>query len=366
VGKMAKVELKNVLKRFGTTKAVDNINLKVKDKEFLTLLGPSGCGKTTTLRITAGLEKPDKGEIYIGGELVNNVAPKDRDIAMVFQSYALYPHMNVYDNIAFGLKMRKLPKAEIKKRVQEVAEILKIGGLLDRKPNQLSGGQQQRAALGRAIARHPKVFLLDEPLSNLDAILRVHMRVELKKLQEELAVTTIYVTHDQVEAMTMSKRVAIMNEGKLQQLDSPQKIYNKPINAFVGSFVGTPPMNFIDFSLKEKNNDIICDAGYFEFDIPKGLKQLIIDKATNSELKLGVRPEDIFVSETRGQKRIETEVYAVQLMGSHTLVSLKTGQDLIVAQTSNEFKLDEGEKAGITFNMDKIHIFDKKTGTVIV
>lgn len=363
---MAKVILKNVLKCFGTVRAVDDINLEIKDKEFLTLLGPSGCGKTTTLRLVAGLEKPDEGEIYIGDELVNDVVSKDRDIAMVFQSYALYPHMNVYDNIAFGLKMRKFPKAEIKKRVREVAEILKIGELLDRKPKQLSGGQQQRVALGRAIARRPKAFLLDEPLSNLDAKLRVHMRVELKKLQQELATTAIYVTHDQVEAMTMSKRVAIMNEGKLQQLDSPQKIYDKPVNLFVGSFIGSPAMNLIDFNLKEKNNDIICDAGYFEFNIPTRLEQLIMDKATSSELKLGFRPEDIFVFETQGQKRIETEVYAVQPMGSHKLVTLKMGENLIVARTSSKFKLDEGEKAGITFNMDNIHIFDKRTGTTII
>jgi multiple sugar transport system ATP-binding protein len=363
---MAKVVLKNVLKCFGAVRAVDSINLEVKDKEFLTLLGPSGCGKTTTLRIIAGLEKADKGEIYIGDKLVNDVPPQERDIAMVFQSYALYPHMSVYDNIAFGLRMRKLPEEEIRKRVKEVAEILKITEFLDRKPKQLSGGQQQRVALGRAIARHPKVFLLDEPLSNLDAKLRVHMRVELKKMQEELATTTIYVTHDQAEAMTMSKRVAIMNEGKIQQLDSPQKIYDKPVNLFVAGFVGSPPMNFIDFSLKEENGEIICDAGDFKFEIPKWLKKLILEKAMGPELKLGIRPEDVIVFEKEGRKRIESEVYTVQPMGSHKLVTLKIGGNLVVAQTPNEFSLNEGEKAGMAFNMERMHIFDKKTGVTIV
>ena len=364
--KLAKVVLKNLAKRFGAVTAVDNLNLEIKDKEFLTLLGPSGCGKTTTLRLIAGLENADEGKIYIGDELVNDMSPKDRDIAMVFQSYALYPHMSVYDNIAFGLKMRKLPEADIKKRVQEVVEILKIGELLKRKPKQLSGGQQQRVALGRAIARHPTVFLLDEPLSNLDAKLRVHMRVELKKLQQELAITTIYVTHDQVEAMTMSKRVAVMNEGKLQQLDSPQKIYDKPANMFVGGFIGSPAMNFIDFSLKKKDGGIICDAGCFELNIPTDLKQLIMDKATSSELKLGIRPEDISVLETQDRKSIKTEVYAVQPMGSHKLVTLKIGENLILATAPSQFKLDEGENAGITFNMDNMHVFDKKTGTAII
>jgi len=253
------------------TVAVDGVSFEVKDGEFVILLGPSGCGKTTTLRCIAGLETPDEGEIYIGDRLVNDLPPKDRDIAMVFQSYALYPHMTVYDNLAFPLKMRKYPKDEIDKRVKEVARLLRIEDLLDRKPRQLSGGQQQRVALGRALVRNPQVWLMDEPLSNLDAKLRVYMRAELKKLQKDLGITTIYVTHDQAEAMAMGDRIAVMDKGKILQYDEPHVVYEKPANIFVAGFLGSPPMNFVDATIVERDSQIILDAGVFELPTSTGL-----------------------------------------------------------------------------------------------
>ena len=266
---MSKVKVVNLVKRFDKTIAVDGVSFDVRDGEFIILLGPSGCGKTTTLRCIAGLETPDEGEIYIDDRLVNDLPPKDRDIAMVFQSYALYPHMTVYGNLAFPLKMRKLPKDEIDKKVREVAKLLRIEELLDRKPRQLSGGQQQRVALGRALVRTPKVFLMDEPLSNLDAKLRVYMRAELKKLQRDLKITTIYVTHDQAEAMAMADRIAVMNKGKILQYSEPNHVYEKPANLFVAGFIGSPPMNFIKASIVEKDSRIILDAGFFQYELER-------------------------------------------------------------------------------------------------
>lgn len=358
--------MENLTKRFGDVIAVNNITLEVMDKEFMVFLGPSGCGKTTTLRCIAGLETPDSGNIYIGDSLVNELPPKDRDVAMVFQSYALYPHMSVFDNIAFPLKMRKVPKEEIKKRVKEVASLLKIEELLDRKPRQLSGGQAQRVALGRAIVRQPKVFLFDEPLSNLDAKLRVYMRAELKRLQKELATTTIYVTHDQVEAMTMADRIALMNKGMLQQLASPSDIYHKPENIFVAGFIGSPPMNFIDCSFKEFGSEYFLDAGEFKLKLPKDIGLLIKEKASSSELILGVRPEDITVYEEVMPEAIETEVYVVEPLGAENVIDLKIGENLIKAISPSTFSLKIGDKAYITFNKEKMHVFDKKTEKTII
>ncbi|RLE71312.1 MAG: glycerol-3-phosphate ABC transporter ATP-binding protein, partial [Thermoprotei archaeon] len=266
---MVEVKLVDLCKYFGPVKAVDHLNLHIKDREFVALLGPSGCGKTTTLLMIAGIYKPTSGYIYFGDEIVNDVPPKDRNVGMVFQSYALYPHMTVFDNIAFPLKLKKVPKQEIEKKVKEVAEFLRIAELLDRKPSQLSGGQQQRVALARALAKEPQIFLMDEPLSNLDAKLRIMMRAELKRMQKELGITTIYVTHDQVEAMTMADRIAVLNLGRLQQYGTPDELYNKPSNVFVAGFIGSPPMNFIDGSLVETDDKLAIDIGPLKLPLPE-------------------------------------------------------------------------------------------------
>ena len=291
---MAGVTLDHVTKRFGEVTAVNDVTIDVKDKEFLVLVGPSGCGKSTTLRLIAGLEELTTGNIYIGDRLVNDVAPKDRDIAMVFQSYALYPHMSVYDNMAFGLKLRKTPKAEIDKKVKEAAEILGISQLLDRKPKQLSGGQRQRVAVGRAIVRDPKVFLFDEPLSNLDAKLRVQTRAQLTKLHQRLATTFIYVTHDQVEAMTMASRIAVMKDGLLQQIDTPQSLYDHPSNVFVAGFIGSPSMNFFDATLAESDGKLEINSGGFRLEVP-GVKADEWRQHKGKQVIFGMRPEDIHV-----------------------------------------------------------------------
>jgi len=364
---MAKVMIKNLTKRFGNVIAVNNLNLMVEDKEFLVLLGPSGCGKTTTLRCIAGLEYPDEGEIYIGNTLVNDLPPKDRDIAMVFQSYALYPHMNVFDNIAFPLKIRKLPRDEINKRVKEVAELLKISHLLDRKPKQLSGGERQRVALGRAIVRNPQVFLMDEPLSNLDAKLRVYMRAELKKLQKELGVTTIYVTHDQVEAMTMADKIAIMNLGVLQQVGTSYEVYHYPSNLFVAGFIGSPPMNFVHCTLKESNGLYLLDSGEFVIHLTNDIGEIIKERISSSEIVLGVRPEDILISKEFGaQNSVEGEVYVTEPMGSEMIVDVKVGSEILKVKSHAEMDVNIGDKVWLTFKIDKIHLFDKKTEKSII
>lgn len=359
---MARVELRNLTKRFGNIIAVDNVSFKVKDKEFLVLLGPSGCGKTTTLRCIAGLETAEEGEIYIGDRLVNDLPPKARDVAMVFQSYALYPHMKVFDNIGFPLKMQKVPKNEIEKRVKETAKLLRITHLLDRKPKQLSGGERQRTALGRSIVRDPRVFLMDEPLSNLDAKLRVYMRAELKRLQKELGVTTIYVTHDQVEAMTMADEVAIMNFGMLHQLGDANEIFYHPANLFVAGFIGSPPMNFMDSTFKEKNGSCFLDAGTFILPIPNDIGQIIKERATTSELILGIRCEDIFLGKKRTREKfVEAEVYVTEPLGSEVIVDAKVGPNLIRAKTTPDFANNIGDKVWIGLNKKRMHLFDKKT-----
>src|SRR5512134_1588607 len=290
---MARVAFENVVKKYGDVTAVNNLNIDVADKEFLVLVGPSGCGKTTALRCLAGLEEITAGDIKIGDRVVNDIAPKDRDIAMVFQSYALYPHLSVYDNMAFGLKLRKLPKDEIKRRVNEAAEVLGITDFLDRKPRQLSGGQRQRVAVGRAIVREPKVFLFDEPLSNLDAKLRVQMRAEISKLHQRLQTTFIYVTHDQIEAMTMATRIAVINKGKLQQIDTPQNLYDRPANLFVAGFIGSPAMNFFAGKLCKDNGKLAVDTGDFLVHIPDK-KAKPYEGCVGKDIIFGLRPENIF------------------------------------------------------------------------
>lgn len=359
---MAAVRLKNLTKRFREVVAVDNVNLEVEDGEFLVLLGPSGCGKTTTLRCIAGLETPDEGEIYIKDVLVNDLPPKERDVAMVFQNYALYPHMNVFNNIAFPLKMHGVPKSEIERRVKEVAELLRITNLLERKPRQLSGGEAQRVALGRALVRNPKVFLMDEPLSNLDAKLRIYMRAEMKRLQKDLNVTMIYVTHDQMEAMSMASRIAVMHRGVLEQVATPDVIYNNPKSVFVAGFIGNPPMNFINVTFMEKNGECYLDAGMFVLHISDAIRHAVKQYATSSELILGVRPEDIIVHKKRVSEAIvEGKVYVLEPLGSEIILDLKVGENLIKAKVPPDFKANIGDNIWLSFDINRIHFFDKKT-----
>jgi multiple sugar transport system ATP-binding protein len=364
---MAKVMLDNLSKNFGEVMAVDNLSLQVNDKEFIVLLGPSGCGKTTALRCIAGLETPSRGGIYIGDQLVNEIPPRDRDIAMVFQSYALYPHMSVYDNLAFPLKMRKFSKEEINARVKKAADLLRIPHLLERKPKQLSGGEQQRVALGRAIVREPKVFLMDEPLSNLDAKLRLYMRAELKRLQKELEITTIYVTHDQAEAMTMADRIAVMNQGKLLQLATPEETYNEPSNIFVGGFIGSPPMNFIDCSFSEKDGKAFLDAGLLTLDVSEYASK-IKKKNTVGSLVLGIRPEDVLLQEKDplSGDAVEAEIYVVEPLGAQIIVDLKLENNRVKAISPEGMALNVGERVWLTFRKNELHIFDKKTENALI
>ncbi len=362
---LARVVLKNVKKQFGKVIAVNKLNLEVKDREFLVLLGPSGCGKTTVLRCIAGLETPDEGEIYIGERLVNDLDPKERDIAMVFQTYALYPHMSVFSNLAFPLENAKVRKDEIKNRVNQVAKLLKIEALLDRKPKQLSGGQRQRVALGRAMIREPHVFLMDEPLSNLDAKLRVYMRAELKKLQKEVGITTIYVTHDQVEAMTMGDKVVILNEGTLQQVGTPDKIYFHPSNVFVAGFIGTPPANFFDCSLT-KEAPYIFDAGEFKYPVPDHLLKTVIEWPADSFV-LGVRPQDVIVQKDAESKKdfVKAQLYVTEPLGDKQILDLNVGDYLVKALVSPDFETETAETLWIKFPPDKLYVFDKKTGKAL-
>jgi multiple sugar transport system ATP-binding protein len=323
------------------------------------LLGPSGCGKTTTLRLIAGLEILTSGDICIGDRLVNDLSPRERNIAMVFQSYALYPHMTVSDNMAFPLKLRKVPRDEIKKRVNDSAELLGIQDLLDRRPRELSGGQRQRVALGRAMVRNPDVFLLDEPLSNLDAKLRVHMRAELKRLQRSLGVTTIYVTHDQIEALTMSDKIAVMNKGSLQQVDGPEELYKKPANTWVAGFIGSPPMNLFDCTLVMQENSAYLDTSEFKITIDPKLGSMIRREATSSELVLGARPEDLAIVES-DRDAIQADIYVVEPIGESTIVDLKIGRYLAKARAPAGFKKEIGEKVFVRIAGDQIHLFDKR------
>ncbi|MEN6372477.1 MAG: sn-glycerol-3-phosphate ABC transporter ATP-binding protein UgpC [Armatimonadota bacterium] len=366
---MANVLLKDLTKTFKNVVAVNEMNLEIKDKEFLVLVGPSGCGKTTALRMVAGLEESTSGEIYIGDRLVNDVSPKDRDIAMVFQNYALYPHMTVYDNMAFGLKLRKVPKPEIKRRVQEAADLLGLGELLDRKPKQLSGGQRQRVALGRAIVREPKVFLMDEPLSNLDAKLRVQTRAELIKLHRRLGITTIYVTHDQVEAMTMGDRIVVMKDGIVQQVDTPLNLYNKPVNVFVAGFIGSPAMNFIEATLEEDGSSYWVNAGSFKVKSPRE-KSDSLSSYLGKKVIFGVRPEDIFdknlspVVKPTSENTIAAVVDVVEPMGSTVTMYLTAGGHNLTATIDSEAPIaasKPGDEVSVILEMNRTHLFSKET-----
>jgi multiple sugar transport system ATP-binding protein len=369
---MAKVSVQNVYKIYpgdkgGDVTAVKDVSLEIADREFVVLVGPSGCGKSTTLRMIAGLEEISKGDIYIGDKRVNDVAPKDRDIAMVFQTYALYPHMSVYDNLAFGLKLRKLPRAEIKKRVVDAASILGIESLLDRKPKALSGGQRQRVAVGRAIVRQPKVFLFDEPLSNLDAKMRVQMRTEITKLHQRLQATMIYVTHDQIEAMTMGDRIVVMNEGIVQQNDAPLTLYNEPVNLFVAGFLGSPPMNFISGTLKQDGEKIrfteieggTIDVAFSATERPAAREFV------GKEIVLGIRPEDLEVA-TFSRKEgkalgigFPAIVDIVEPMGAETNLYLQTGAHTLVCRSQGAFDHREaGRRLQFEMNLEKAHLFD--------
>ena len=365
---MASVTFKNVYKRFGDVIAVNNLDIEVQDKEFLVLVGPSGCGKTTALRSLAGLEEISEGEILIDNRVVNDVAPKDRDIAMVFQSYALYPHLTVYDNMAFGLKLRKTPKAEIKRRVDEAADILGIQDLLDRKPRQLSGGQRQRVAVGRAIVREPKVFLFDEPLSNLDAKLRVAMRAEISKLHQRLQTTFIYVTHDQIEAMTMATRIAVINKGILQQLDTPQNLYDKPNNLFVAGFIGSPAMNFFPGKLRKDDGKLVVDTGDFTVPIPAD-RAKTYESHAGKDIIFGIRPENVhdasFIPPNVAFEKVAVKVDVTELMGNEIFLYLVSGKNTFVARVDPRSKLRLGEQASVALDMDTMHIFDAETEQAI-
>ena len=374
---MAGLSLKHIYKKYpGGVTAVSDFNLEIKDKEFLIFVGPSGCGKSTTLRMIAGLEEISEGELFIGDTLVNDVAPKDRDIAMVFQNYALYPHMTVFENMAFGLKLRKVPKEEIKRRVEEAARILDINHLLERKPKALSGGQKQRVALGRAIVRNPKVFLLDEPLSNLDAKLRASMRTELTKIHKKVGTTFIYVTHDQTEAMTMASRIVVMKDGLIQQVDTPQNLYDYPVNTFVAGFIGTPQMNFINAKLTQKDNDLFVNFGANSLKLPA-------DKANNPALKeyinhevvLGLRPECIhdepMYLSSMPENVIDVDIDVTELMGSEIFLYLRyKGQDEdtnnLIARVSPRSTSRAGDTVKVAIDTSRLHIFDIDTERCIV
>ncbi len=362
---MAEVTLKNVRKVFDRdVVAVDDANIEIKDQEFVVLVGPSGCGKSTTLRMVAGLEEVSGGEIYIDGKLVNDIPPKDRDIAMVFQNYALYPHMTVYQNMAFGLKLRKFPKEEIDERVREAADILGIQELLERKPKALSGGQRQRVAVGRAIVRKPKVFLFDEPLSNLDAKLRVQMRTEISKLHTRLEATMIYVTHDQTEAMTMGDRIVVMKDGRIQQNDTPLQLYNHPTNQFVAGFIGSPSMNFIKGRLVADGNGLRFDEGKISFPLLDEMKQPLAGQV-GQEITLGIRPEDIHDPDTMGRgadtTEIEAQVEVVEPMGNEVFLYLTTGLSSFVARVDPIHIPEVGQQVKLAVEVGKAHFFAKDT-----
>jgi len=360
---MAQVVMKALNKKYDEVHAVKDVNLHIRDKEFMVLVGPSGCGKTTTLRMVAGLEEITAGDIVIGDRVVNDLPPKDRDIAMVFQNYALYPHMTVYDNMAFGLKMRKFPKAEIQKRVQDAADLLGIGELLKRKPRQLSGGQRQRVAVGRAIVRHPQVFLFDEPLSNLDAKLRVQMRVELKRLHDRLETTAIYVTHDQVEAMTLGDRVVVMKDGWIQQVGEPLELYGKPANKFVAGFIGSPAMNFADATVVEEGGGLVVTSPGFRIPVPPARVERL--RAYKGQaLTLGIRPEDMRIGGD-GAHAFDALVDVVEPLGSEILLNITIGQQAMVARVEPTVRAKIHEKIRFNVEPDRLHYFDAKTEAAI-
>ncbi len=353
---MATIRLENLYKKFGDVHAVKNVNLEIRDKELLILLGPSGCGKTTTLRMIAGLEVPSEGKIYLDGEDITYTHPKDRKVSLVFQSYALYPHMTASQNISFPLMMKRTPRRKMEEQVKKVAVLLKIDHLLRRRPKELSGGERQRVALGRAIVKEPKIFLMDEPLSNVDAKLRVYLRAEIKKLQKELGITTIYVTHDQVEAMTIADRIGVMDRGELKQVSTPEDLYNNPQNLFVASFIGSPPMNLINGRVVEDSGRFFFDEGAFRVEIPPKL-QKICPPLIGEEVVLGIRAEDVVLN---GDGEINSALVSVEPLGYETLLILKAGRSVIRAITRGLMPLIE-EEVQLSFKKEGIFLFDKKT-----
>ena len=367
---MASLELKNICKVYSNGfEAVKDFNLKVEDKEFIIFVGPSGCGKSTTLRMIAGLEEISSGELIIDGKVVNDVEPKDRDIAMVFQNYALYPHMTVFDNMAFGLKLRKVPKDEIKAKVEEAARILDLEKLLDRKPKALSGGQRQRVAMGRAIVRNPKVFLMDEPLSNLDAKLRVQMRIEIAKLHQRLGTTIIYVTHDQTEAMTLGDRIVVMKDGVVQQVDTPQNLYEKPVNLFVAGFMGSPQMNFLDAVVDVKGDTAYLKVAGSEIPLPPAKsKKLIEGGYAGKTVTFGIRPEDVYDSEMfieTAKCVFESTIKVYELLGAEVYLYFDLAEFPITARVDSRTTARPGDTVKFAFDVEKIHVFDKETEQVI-
>ena len=369
---MASLSLKNICQRYPNGfEAVKDFNLEIADKEFIIFVGPSGCGKSTTLRMIAGLEDISSGELYIGGRKVNDVEPKDRDIAMVFQNYALYPHMTVYDNMAFGLKLRKVPKAEIDKLVHEAAKILGIEQLLDRKPKALSGGQRQRVAMGRAIVRNPKVFLMDEPLSNLDAKLRVQMRIEIQKLHQRLQATIIYVTHDQTEAMTLGTRIVVLKDGIIQQVDTPQNLYDRPCNVFVAGFIGSPQMNLVDARVVQSGDDVVLMFGSNSVKLPEGKgKRLIETGYVDKTVVMGIRPEDLSDSEmiinAAPDSVIDANIKVYELLGAEVYLYFDIDNVSCTARVNPRTTARPGDTIKLGVDMTKLHIFDKETEQVIL
>ena len=368
---MASISLKDICKVYPNGfEAVKNFNLEIEDKEFIIFVGPSGCGKSTTLRMVAGLEDISSGELKIDGKLMNNVEPKDRDIAMVFQNYALYPHMTVFDNMAFGLKIRKVDKAEIKKRVEEAAKILDLDKLLDRKPKALSGGQRQRVAMGRAIVRNPKVFLMDEPLSNLDAKLRVQMRIEISKLHDRLGATIIYVTHDQTEAMTLGTRIVVMKDGVVQQIDSPQVLYNAPQNLFVAGFIGSPQMNFIDAKISQEGSDVIATIGEANLKVPAAKGKALVDGGyVGKTVILGIRPENLhddqaFISSSPDSV-INAKIRVYELLGAEVFLYFDYAGSQVTARVDPRTTAKTGDEVKFALDMEKVHFFDKDTEKTI-
>jgi multiple sugar transport system ATP-binding protein len=363
---MAKVEFRDVDKIYpGNVKAASDINLTIEDRELLVLVGPSGCGKSTVLRMVAGLEEATSGHIFFDGTDVTNLPPKDRDIAMVFQNYALYPHMNVFDNMAFGLKLRKHPKEEIGERVREAAEILGIDQLLERKPKALSGGQRQRVALGRAIVRKPSVFLFDEPLSNLDAKMRVQMRTEIRKLNLDIQTTMIYVTHDQVEAMTLGDRLAVMDDGTIQQVGTPIDLYNSPVNRFVGAFIGSPAMNFVEGELSG-GDDPVFETSFTKMPVPERFRQSIRGR----KLSLGIRPEDLYTSIPEGNignfHQADAAIDVSETLGNEMIFHVDAGGQRLVVREDPDVKGSHGDKVRLSIDLDRIHFFDGDTGASLL
>jgi multiple sugar transport system ATP-binding protein len=364
------LKIENLSRKYGNVKALDNFSLEVNSGEFMVLLGPSGCGKTTVVRCIAGLVKPTTGQIYIGDQLVNELPPKDRDVAMVFQNYALYPHMNVYENIAFPLKMRKIPKQKIKDKVKDISQLLEIENLLNRKPKELSGGQMQRVALGRALVREPKIFLMDEPLSNLDAKLRTYMRAEIRKLQKKIGITTLYITHDQIEAMSMADKIAVMNSGLVQQIGTSEQIYNEPANTFVADFVGSPSMNFLKCNKIENNyyNIIALESNSANLQFP--VNKLPFKLPSEKNIIIGIRPRDVLFLDNEDFNGIKAKgkISFTELLGDASLVEIKIGigDSIKVANTDPSVDLTVGKDVTVGMPYDKVHFFDPRTSNRLV